>query len=41
MIFSKSKAWTKPDLIGCAVNPAVIKGWNVGMLGLAEWDLFL
>jgi len=34
------------ETIGYAVNPAAsgsgtMEYWNVGMLGLAEWDLFL
>jgi hypothetical protein len=33
----------RSEKIGCAVNicHGMMEYWNVGMLGLAEWDLFL
>ena len=33
----------RPEKIGCAVNicHGMMEYWNVGMLGKAEWDLFL
>ena len=38
--------WARSETIGYAMNPAasgsgMMEYWNVGMLGLAEWDLFL
>jgi hypothetical protein len=38
--------WARSETIGYAVNPAasgtgMMEYWNVGMLGLEEWDLFL
>jgi len=38
--------WARSEIIGYAMNPAasgsgMMEYWNVGMLGLAEWDLFL
>jgi len=38
--------WARSETIGYAVNPAasgagMMEYWNVGMLGLVEWDLFL
>jgi len=35
--------WARLEKIGCAVNKChgMMEYWNDGMLGLAEWDLFL
>jgi hypothetical protein len=35
--------WARSETIGYAVNicHGMMEYWNVGMLGLAEWDLFL
>ena len=38
--------WARSETIGYAMNPAangtgMMEYWNVGMLGLVEWDLFL
>jgi hypothetical protein len=38
--------WARSETIGYAVNPAasgsgMMEYWNVGMLGLEEWELFL
>jgi hypothetical protein len=35
--------WARSERIGYAVNicPGMMEYWNVGILGLAEWDRFL
>ncbi len=42
----RAGSWARSEAIGYAVNPSasgagMMEYWNVGMLGLVEWDLIL
>jgi hypothetical protein len=39
----RAGSWARSEKIGCAViqHSGMMEYWSVGIMGLAEWDLFL